>query len=138
MQKNIQYQQGTVERGNMSKKTPTQSQQKAIDIDISAVVSAGAGSGKTSVLSQRFVHLVTDKKYKVEEILTLTFTKKATVEMYGRIYKALKEKAPESVADFYKANIKTLDSYCASIAKQGSHFYGISPAPRQPCHKSSC
>lgn len=127
MQKNIQYQQGTVERGNMSKKTPTQSQQKAIDIDINAVVSAGAGSGKTSVLSQRFVHLVTDKKYKVEEILTLTFTKKATVEMYGRIYKALKEKAPESVADFYKANIKTLDSYCASIAKQGSHFYGVSP-----------
>ena len=111
----------------MSKKTPTQSQQKAIDIDINAVVSAGAGSGKTSVLSQRFVHLVTDKKYKVEEILTLTFTKKATVEMYGRIYKALKEKAPESVADFYKASIKTLDSYCASIAKQGSRFYGISP-----------
>ncbi len=111
----------------MSKKTPTQSQQKAIDIDINAVVSAGAGSGKTSVLSQRFVHLVTDKKYKVEEILTLTFTKKATVEMYGRIYKALKEKAPENVADFYKASIKTLDSYCASIAKQGSRFYGISP-----------
>ncbi len=111
----------------MGEKKPTLSQQKAIDIDINAVVSAGAGSGKTSVLSKRFVHLVVDKKYKVEEILTLTFTKKATVEMYGRIYKALKEKAPESVTDFYKANIKTIDSYCASIAKQGCHFYGISP-----------
>nr|MCR5762603.1 UvrD-helicase domain-containing protein [Treponema sp.] len=111
----------------MSKNDPTVSQQKAIGIDINAVVSAGAGSGKTSVLSQRFVHLVLDKKYKVDEILTLTFTKKATVEMYGRIYQKLKEKSPESVSDFYKANIKNLDSYCTNIARQGCHFYGISP-----------
>ncbi|MBQ5383975.1 MAG: UvrD-helicase domain-containing protein [Treponema sp.] len=104
------------------------SQNKAINIEKNTVVSAGAGSGKTSVLSARFAHLVLDKKYKVEEILTLTFTKKATVEMYGRIYKTLKEKDPDSVKDFYKANIKTLDSYCAYIAKTGAHFYGISPS----------
>ena len=76
------------------------SQNKAINIEKNTVVSAGAGSGKTSVLSARFAHLVLDKKYKVEEILTLTFTKKATVEMYGRIYKTLKEKDPDSVKVF--------------------------------------
>lgn len=104
-----------------------ESQKKAITIETNAVISAGAGSGKTSVLSSRFEYLVTHKKQSVPEILTLTFTKKATIEMYGRIYKKLSECAPESVAEFNKANIKTLDSYCASIAKVGSHFYGISP-----------
>ena len=103
------------------------SQEQAISIEKNTVVSAGAGSGKTSVLAARFSHLVLDKKYGVDEILTLTFTKKATIEMYDRIYRTLKEKNPDSVRDFHKANIKTLDSYCAYIAKLGAHFYGISP-----------
>ncbi len=103
------------------------SQELAINIEKNTVVSAGAGSGKTSVLAARFSHLVLDKKYGVDEILTLTFTKKATIEMYDRIYRTLKEKNPDSVRDFHKANIKTLDSYCAYIAKLGAHFYGISP-----------
>ncbi|MBO4386541.1 MAG: UvrD-helicase domain-containing protein [Treponema sp.] len=103
------------------------SQKKAVMAELNSVVSAGAGSGKTSVLSARFAHLVLEKKYNVDEILTLTFTKKATVEMYSRIYSTLKEKAPEKTADFYKANIKTLDSYCAYVAKLGSRFYGVAP-----------
>lgn len=102
-------------------------QQKAINILKNSVVSAGAGSGKTTVLSERFLRLVQQENYKVEEILTLTFTKKATVEMSARIFKVLKEKAPDKAADFYKANIKTLDSYCNSVAKMGAHFYGITP-----------
>ena len=104
------------------------SQMDAINIEKNTVVSAGAGSGKTSVLSARFAHLVLDKKYRIDEILTLTFTKKATVEMYDRIYRTLKKQDPDSVQDFYKANIKTLDSYCTYIARQGAHFYGISPS----------
>ena len=102
-------------------------QQKAVDIQVNAVVSAGAGSGKTRVLTERFSKLVQSGKCKVDEILTLTFTKKATVEMTGRIYKALKEKAPEAAKEFSKAQISTLDSYCAAIARQGARFYGISP-----------
>lgn len=103
-----------------------QYQTDAINVLKNAVVSAGAGSGKTSVLTERFSHLVKDLHYKVDEILTLTFTKKATVEMYGRIYQAIKDD-PQAAQDFHKANIKTLDSYCSSVAKLGSHFYGISP-----------
>ncbi|MBP5575298.1 MAG: UvrD-helicase domain-containing protein [Treponema sp.] len=103
------------------------SQKKAVGAELNSVVSAGAGSGKTSVLSARFAHLVLEMHYNVDEILTLTFTKKATVEMYSRIYSTLKEKSPQSTADFYKANIKTLDSYCAYVAKLGSRFYGIAP-----------
>ncbi len=109
------------------KRTFDEYQKKAINISQNAVVSAGAGSGKTTVLSERFLQLVQQKHYKVEEILTLTFTKKATVEMSSRIYKVLKKQAPEEAANFYKANIKTLDSYCNSVAKMGAHFYGITP-----------
>src|SRR5574344_3119507 len=102
-------------------------QKAAVTADSNAVVSAGAGSGKTSVLAERFAHLVIEKKFKVDEILTLTFTKKATVEMYSRIYATLKEKNPDLVSDFYKAKIQTLDSYCASVVRTGAHLYGIQP-----------
>ena len=71
-----------------------QYQRAAIDTVKNSVVSAGAGSGKTTVLSERFTDLVINRNCKVEEILTLTFTKKATVEMSSHIYKVLKEKAP--------------------------------------------
>ena len=111
----------------MAKKQFDKSQKMAINADKNSVVSAGAGSGKTTVLSERYCRLVIEKNYKPEEILTLTFTKKATTEMSSRIYKVLKEKAPDAAREFYKANIKTLDSYCASIAKMGCRFYGISP-----------
>ena len=94
--------------------SPDSAQQGAIDININAVVSAGAGSGKTSVLSKRFTDLLLrDKSCRVDQILTLTFTKKATVEMNSRIYAELSKAIPEKAKDFYKANIKTLDSYCS-------------------------
>lgn len=109
------------------KNPPTKEQQAAIEAVENTVVAAGAGSGKTTVLSQRFLNLVRTKHFNVDEILTLTFTKKATVEMSDRIYKALKKDAPEQAADFFKANIKTMDSYCGGVAKLGCRFYGISP-----------
>lgn len=102
-------------------------QQDAVEAIKNTVVAAGAGSGKTTVLSLRYLNLIQKYNYNVDEILTLTFTRKATVEMSSRIYSVLKEKAPEQAANFYKANIKTLDSYCNSVAKLGSRFYGISP-----------
>lgn len=102
-------------------------QLKARDAIKNSVVSAGAGSGKTTVLAQRYLQLVTKYNYEVSEILTLTFTKKATVEMSSRIYSVLKKECPEKAADFYTANIKTLDSYCNTIAKQGAHLFGLSP-----------
>ena len=102
-------------------------QKNAINSIKNSVVSAGAGSGKTTVLSERFLNLIQNHGASVEQILTLTFTKKATVEMSDRIYKVLKQKSPEQAAKFSKANIKTIDSYCAGIAKLSSRHFGISP-----------
>lgn len=105
----------------------TEEQLAAIKAIKNTVVAAGAGSGKTTVLAKRFVNLIQKHGMHADEILTLTFTKKATVEMSDRIYRELKETVPEEAAIFYKANIKTLDSYCNSVAKLGSRYYGISP-----------
>ncbi|MBQ0039824.1 MAG: UvrD-helicase domain-containing protein [Treponema sp.] len=104
-------------------------QKDAINARKNSVVSAGAGSGKTTVLAERFSSLVLEpgKNIGVDQILTLTFTKKATVEMSARIYKVLRQHDPQKAADFFKANIKTLDSYCNTVAKMGCHYYGISP-----------
>src|SRR5690554_504607 len=64
-------------------------QLKAVHADTNCVVSAGAGSGKTTVLSYRFLRLVLQRKAKVDEILTLTFTRKAASEMHQRIHRHL-------------------------------------------------
>ena len=113
-------------------------QQSAVYCTENTVVAAGAGSGKTMVLASRYSWLITEKKIRVPEILTLTFTKKAAAQMYRRIHLELAEKAREdagekgnlarqALEDFALARIQTLDSYCASIVKQAANRYGISP-----------
>ena len=111
---------------------PDPYQQTVIDCDTSAVVSAGAGSGKTTVLSRRFLRLIEQGKAGVGEILTLTFTRKAAAEMYERIYGILLENRDNpavaaAVADFDKASISTLDSFCSRIARDCSSSFGIPP-----------
>ena len=65
-------------------------QELAVKIDKNAVVSAGAGSGKTRVLAERFAHLVLEKHLAVDEILTLTFTKKQLSKCTGAFTKRSK------------------------------------------------
>jgi ATP-dependent helicase/nuclease subunit A len=100
------------------------------DADSNVVVTAGAGSGKTTVLAERYVRLVCERNISVNEILTLTFTRKAASEMYSRIYQRLLEtNHPNAVAQlkrFDQARISTLDSFCALICRGASYRYGIS------------
>jgi ATP-dependent exoDNAse (exonuclease V) beta subunit len=105
-------------------------QQAAVDVSKNAVVSAGAGSGKTSVLTSRYLRLVLEERIPVREILALTFTRKAAAEMYERIYRALAEHADEpfvaeQLADFDSAVISTLDSFCSSVARNGCAQFGV-------------
>ena len=116
----------------VSKRKLSAEQLAAVESDVATVVSAGAGSGKTSVLSYRFLRLIMEEKAKVDEILTLTFTKKAASEMYERIYSLLKsvseDEGPvkEALASFSSASISTLDSFSNEIARTDSARYGIS------------
>lgn len=113
-------------------------QKAAVYSEKNSVITAGAGSGKTTVLAGRFLHLVMEKNIPVEKILCLTFTKKAANEMYYRIYRELaacvhreeglnKTRAERALLNFYGAHIQTLDSYCASLVRSASSRYGVSP-----------
>lgn len=81
------------------------------------LVLAGAGSGKTKVLTRRFVHLVKNKGIKEEDIFAVTFTKNAKEEMIERIAFPLgvrKEKLNEQ--------IKTFHGLCWSILGHNEQF----------------
>ena len=104
-------------------------QQAAIGALGNTVVSAGAGSGKTTVLAERFARLIEQDGLSVESILTLTFTRKAAAEMYARIYTRLaassNPKAKKQLESFDKATIFTMDAFCAQIVRGSCHSYGI-------------
>ncbi|GHU36164.1 ATPase AAA [Spirochaetia bacterium] len=105
-------------------------QSVAYQADANVVVAAGAGSGKTTVLSERYVRLVTERGFDVSEVLTLTFTRKAQAEMYNRIFQKLRRsshpRAPECVEHFDQARIATLDSFCTAIVRGGVSIFGLS------------
>ena len=67
----------------------TKEQQLAIDMDgTNIIVSAGAGSGKTRVLTNRIAYLI-ENGVRIENILAITFTNKAAKEMKDRVMKLI-------------------------------------------------
>ncbi|MFA6508519.1 MAG: UvrD-helicase domain-containing protein, partial [Treponemataceae bacterium] len=116
---------------NSEKRTFDPAQQVAIDVDENAVVSAGAGSGKTTVLVERYARLVEKRGLSVDSILALTFTRKAAAEMNSRIHARLaashESAAKEQLDRFDSARISTLDSFCGTVARGAAHRYGIPP-----------
>ena len=62
-----------------------QQQSVALNEDINALILAGAGSGKTRVLTHRIHYLVSTKNHHVDDILAVTFTNKAANEMKERL-----------------------------------------------------
>lgn len=110
----------------------TPQQQDAIDCRLNCAVSAGAGSGKTKVLTQRFVNLVKEGT-DCNRILTITFTRKATSEMKDRIYSALaSEGLFEQLELFPQASICTVDSFCLDVARTDCERFGFTPEFRMP------
>ena len=114
---------------NEEKFFPNPEQLQVIETTANTVVSAGAGAGKTAVLSWRFLRLVMEEGVRPDEILTLTFTKKAASEMRERIYKRLTEAKDSLKGDvlrsFSRATISTLDSFFAQIVRSDSISYGL-------------
>ena len=90
------------------------------------IVSAGAGSGKTAVLSERVIQKLKNGIH-IDELLILTFTKAAAAEMKERIRKKIK-KEPTLQAELNKidaAYITTFDSYALSIVKKYHYLLRI-------------
>jgi ATP-dependent helicase/nuclease subunit A len=96
-----------------------------------AVVSAGAGSGKTRVLAVRYLYLIKHRHIHPSRIACLTFTNKASAEMRERI-RGMLEQCAQDDPDFAQALeafpascVSTLDSLCSEIARNGCSAWGI-------------
>ena len=111
----------------------TEEQIKAIESEGRTIVSASAGSGKTTVMIEKIIRLIKEGA-DVEEILAVTFTKKAASQMKEKLSKALieainaPETTPEKRAELKKqlsavpgADISTIHSFCAKLIRR--HFY---------------
>ena len=111
----------------------TLEQQAAIEAQGKTLVSASAGSGKTTVMIEKIIRLIKSGG-SVGEILAVTFTKKAAAQMKEKLCKALIEEinasdiTPERRAFLKKqlsevptADISTIHSFCAKLLR--AHFF---------------
>lgn len=117
----------------------TTEQNQAINASGGCVlVAAAAGSGKTSVLTERVIKKITDPKNPVDidKFLIVTFTKAAAGEMKNRISARLSELIAENPQDvnsvrqkmlLQSANIGTIHSFCSSLVKENFFKLGVSP-----------
>ena len=105
----------------------TEEQQRAIDLEgENILVSAGAGSGKTAVLSERVLRKVTEG-VPVNQLLILTFTKKAASEMKERIRKKLRKANLTKQLELLDSSfITTFDAYSMAIVKKYADTLNIS------------
>lgn len=90
------------------------------------IVSAGAGSGKTAVLSERVLHKI-EEGIHVNELLILTFTRAAADEMKDRIRKKIsgKEELKKELTLLNSSYITTFDSFALSVVKKYHYLLNI-------------
>ena len=117
----------------------TAAQQAAIDDrGGSLLVSAAAGSGKTAVLAQRAVQLITDPEHPVDadRLLIVTFTNAAAAELRARIGEKLLAELRKRPGDLrlqrqrmllQRASICTIDSFCLHLIQQNFQALDIPP-----------
>ena len=104
----------------MSLKSLNKTQIAAVEaIDGPVLIFAGAGSGKTRVLTHKLYYLVDEGLFKPEEILAVTFTNKAAKEMKERVMKLLK-------TDELDLSMGTFHSICARILREDIEVLGFS------------
>jgi ATP-dependent helicase/nuclease subunit A len=110
----------------------TSEQRRAVERrDGSLLVRAGAGTGKTTVLVERFVQAVVEDGCEVEQVLAITFTEKAAAEMKSRVRSRLLELGRrENARAAESAWVSTIHALCARILRAHALNAGIDPAFR--------
>lgn len=117
----------------------TKDQAKVVSLrERNILVSAAAGSGKTTVLVARIIKKILNSKKPVDidRLLVVTFTKAAAAEMKSRIRKVLGKRLEEYPEDenlqhqlslLHNAQITTIDSFCQYIIRNYFHVIGLEP-----------
>jgi len=117
---------------------PTAEQKIAIETqDRALVVEAGAGTGKTWALVQRFLHLLdVHPDWSLDSILAITFTKKASREMRSRLRRAIEARANQYPEDLHwrehrlnldRMQVSTIHGLCTRILRENAIGAGIDP-----------
>lgn len=117
---------------------PTKGQKQAIETTNRAVVvEAGAGTGKTWVLVQRFLYLLHEHPdWSLESIYAITFTEKAAREMRGRVRREVERQARlhpddprwrERRRNLSRLQISTIHSLCARLLRENALFAEVDP-----------
>ena len=107
----------------------TRSQEDALNIEKHVCVTAGAGSGKTTVLVQRYLKILRERDVTPREIVAITFTEKAAAEMKDRIIKEMSGETGNAAVEhsnslqhfrdeMNSANISTIHAFCSSILRE--------------------
>ena len=102
------------------------------------LVSAAAGSGKTAVLVERIIKMITDSEddTDIDQLLVVTFTRAAAGEMKERIRERLEKMAEDNPKDanlrkqlslIHNASISTIDSFCATVVKENFDKIDLDP-----------
>ena len=112
----------------------TDEQISAINAQGKTIVSASAGSGKTTVMIEKMIRLIRDEGVDVKDILAVTYTKKAAASMKEKLRKALvkamndpatskenRERLKAQHRQVALADISTIHSFCAKLIR--THFY---------------
>ena len=117
----------------------TPQQQKAVEIhNRNLIVMAGAGSGKTRVLVARYLALLeAHPEWQLNELVAITFTEEAALEMRNRVRQALEEKLRDDpdravlwsqrLGQMDSARISTIHGLCASILRANAAEAGLDP-----------
>lgn len=110
-----------------------------VTVDRNVLLTASAGAGKTAVLAQRCLFLLTDapKRCNIDELLVLTFTEAAAAEMRQRIGQVLQQRIAEEpthrhlrqqLAWLDAAAISTIHAFCATLVRENHFLLNIDPA----------
>lgn len=121
----------------MSREWTPQQKNSIYATDGSILVSAAAGSGKTAVLVERVIQMITRKENPVDadRLLIVTFTRAAAAEMRQRITLALNKLLEDDPYNphllkqkqlLYNSSISTIDSFCGDIVREYFHMLGVS------------
>jgi ATP-dependent helicase/nuclease subunit A len=109
-------------------RAPSEEQVAAIDAPGVVFVSAGAGTGKTTVLVERFVKAVCERGLDVDSLLVITYTERAAGELRSRIRARLGELGRDDLARALDgAWISTIHGFCLRLLKSHPFAAGIDP-----------
>lgn len=121
----------------MNNLTPQQKLSLATDKNIA--VTAGAGTGKTKILIERYIHILLTESVNIKDVLAITFTDKAAAEMMERVSKRINELLDSDSEDVNKAKlfqiknrlnsayISTIHAFCSKLLRENPIEAEIDP-----------